>query len=198
MIDDEVEPGEYDHTYENVNEEEIRDHGGSLRVAVWIISALIAAVMVALPVLRVVDWGGDDDDDPGASASEARQFVATRFAAAALGERAASDAARWAVPNLRAEIDTIVSDLRQRSAADLSGATVSIARVDCDGSAGADRECFQAWIRQPGAADLLRVQFVVGIVNGDARVIEIERVNVVCVVSRQGQDVCSVARPASW
>jgi len=178
VIDDEVESGEYDHTYENVDEEEIRDHGGSLRVAVWIISALIAAVMVALPVLRVVDWGGDDDD-AGASASEARQFVATRFAGAVLGERAASDAARWAIPNLRDEIDTIVGDLRQRPAADLSGAAVSIARVDCDVSSDADRECFHAWIRQPGASDLLRVQFVVGIVNGDARVIEIERVNVV-------------------
>lgn len=180
MIDDDesLEPSEHDHSYENVDEEEIRDHGGSLRVAVWIISALIAIVMIALPVLRVVDWGGDGDDS-GVAASEARQLVATRFAAAALGERAANDAARWAVPNLRDEIDTIVSDLRQRTAPDLAGAAVSVARVDCDTSSSPDRECFQAWVRQPGATDLIRVHFVVGIVNGDVRVIDLERVNVV-------------------
>lgn len=176
--DDEPQPGEYDHNYENVAEDEIPDRGSSLRVAVWIISAVIAAVMVALPLLRVVDWGGDDDDS-GSSAGEARAIVASRFAESALARLSANDAARWALPSLRDEIETIVNDLRRRPEADLRGAAISLARVECDSAVGDDSECFQAWARQPGATDLIRVKLVVGIVNGDARVIDIERINVV-------------------
>lgn len=179
MIDDEeLQPGEYDHTYENVAEEEVPDRGNSLRVVVWIVSAVIAVVMVAFPVIQVIDWG-DDDNDANASASDARAVVASRFAESALARLSANDAARWALPNLRDEIEAIVGDLRRRPVAELQGATISLARVDCNAPTDDDSECFHAWARQPGAADLIRVKLTVSIVNGNARVIEIERVNVV-------------------
>lgn len=179
MIDEHEQPsGAYDHEYENVAEEEIPDRRGTLRVAVWAVSAVIALVMVALPVIRVIDWG-DGDDDTDSSASEARAFVATRFTSDALVRLSPTAAARWAIPSLRDEIESIVSDLQQRPAADLRGAAVSVARVECDDGTDSDSECFHAWVRQPGAADLIRIAFVVSIVNGDARVIEIERINAV-------------------
>lgn len=176
--DDPTQRDEDDHQYENVDEEEIRDFGGSLRVAVWIISAPIAVVMVAFPVMRVVDWGGDDDDSVS-SASNARAFVATRFAQSALARRSTDEASRWAIPSLHDEIESIVAELRRRPAAELAGATVSVARVECDTPTGPDSECFHAWLRRPVASDFIRILFVVGIENGDAVVVEIERVNVV-------------------
>jgi len=172
-------PDEHGHNYENVDEEEIRDHGGSLRVAVWVVSALIAVALIAVPVFRVIEWGDGDRDDGGASASEARAFVATRFADAAFIRRSADEALRWTLPQLRSQIDAIVDELRQRPATDFAGAAVSVAAVACDGMAGRDSGCYHAWIRRPGASDLIRVQLVVEIVNGDAIVTEIERVNVV-------------------
>ncbi len=180
MIDDDAaQPNDYDHRYENVDEEEIPDRRSTFRIVVWIVSALIAIVMIALPVIRVVDWG-DDDDDAGASASEARAFVATRFASDAFVRLSPGDASQWALPQLRGEIETIVGDLRQRPAAELRGAAVSIAEVDCNESTTQpDSECFHAWARQPGATDLIRVRLTVSIVNGNARVTEIERVSVV-------------------
>lgn len=179
MIDqDKPQPSRYDHDYQNVDGEEIPDDRGSLRVALWVISAALAVVMVAYPVIQVIDWDGDDDDS-GADASDARAFVAARFATDAFVRLSADDAAGWALPNLRDEIETIVSDLQQRPAGDRSGAAVSLARVECDDAIDSDSECFHAWARKPGAVDLIRVLLVVGIVNGDARVIDVERVNVV-------------------
>lgn len=178
MTEEEPRPGEYDHRYENVDEDEIPDRGSSLRIIVWIVSALIALVMITLPVIRVIGWG-DDDDDASASASEARSFVAARFANDAFVRLSPDAASQWALPRLQDEIESIVDDLRQRSASDLSGAAVSVAEVDCGDATEPDSECFHAWARQPGAADLIRVKLTVSIVNGNARVIEIERVNVV-------------------
>ena len=181
MIEPEFRPGEFDHRYENVDEEEIRDHGGSLRVAVWVVSALIAVALIAVPVFRVIDWRGDDgaNDDAGASASDARAFVATRFADAVFVRRSTDEAVRWTLPQLRGQIDVIVGELRERPSTDFAGAAVSVAAVACDSEAGGNRGCYQAWIRRPGASDIVRVQLVVEIVNGDAIVTEIERVNVV-------------------
>ena len=171
------QPNEYDHDYENVDEEEIRDRGGSLRVAVLVVSIVIALVMIALPVLRVIDWG--DDDGGNTAASEARALVAARFIDAVFVRRSTDVALRWALPRLRDEIDIIVADLNQRPAADFVGAAISFAAVACDADPGPDSECYHAWIRRPGAADLLRVQLTVTILNGDPVVTEIERINVV-------------------
>ncbi|HEX5164696.1 MAG TPA: hypothetical protein VFV93_04810 [Thermomicrobiales bacterium] len=179
MIDrDELQRDPYDHDYQNVDEETIPDRRDMIRIVFWIVSALIAIGMVAWPVIRVIDWGDDDSDGPSA-ASQARAFVAERFASDALVRFSASDAARWAVPSVRRDIDAIVDDLRQRPATDFQGAAVTVARVSCPDQTEPDSECFHAWIRQPGAKDLLRLLLVVSIVNGDARVTEIERINVV-------------------
>jgi hypothetical protein len=175
---DEPQASTYDHDYENVDEETIPDRRNVVRVVFWIVSALIAVGMVAWPVIRVIDWG-DDDNDGGSSASQARAFVAERFAADALLHFSANDAARWAVPSVRPDIDAIVEDLRQRPASDFQGAAVTVARVSCQAQVDSDSECFHAWIRQPGAKDLLRILLVVSIVNGDARITDIQRVNVV-------------------
>jgi hypothetical protein len=175
---DELQPSPYDHDYENVDEETIPDRRNTIRVVFWIVSALIAIGMVAWPVIRVIDWG-DDDNDGASSASQARAFVAERFAADALVRFSANDAARWAVPAVRSDIDAIVQDLRQRPASDFQGAAVTVARVSCQDQPDPDSECFHAWIRQPGAKDLLRILLVVSIINGDARVTDIQRINVV-------------------
>ena len=180
MIDeDDARPDDYDHRYENIDENEIAGRRSSFRVVVLIVLALIALVMIAVPVIRVVDWG-DDDDNAATSASEARAFVATRFANDAFVRLSPRAASQWALPQLRDEIESIVVDLRQRPAADLRGAAVSIAEVDCgESTTQPDSECFHAWARQPGATDLIRVKLTIGIVNGNARVIDIERVNLV-------------------
>jgi hypothetical protein len=175
---DEPRPSPYDHDYENVDEETIPDRRKMIRVVFWIVSALIAIGMIAWPLIRVIDWGDDGSDGPSA-ASQARAFVAEQFAADALVRFSANDAARWAVPSVRSDIDTIVEDLRRRPASDFRGASVTVARVSCSDQPDAESECFHAWIRQPGAKDLLRILLVVSIVNGDARVTEIQRVNVV-------------------
>jgi hypothetical protein len=178
VIDNEQpEPGIEDHGYENIDEDEIADRRSSFRIVVFAVSAVIALVMIALPVIRVIDWG--DDDDANASASEARAFVATRFASDAFARLSLAAASRWAVPQLQDEIESTIDDLRQQPTADLQGATVSVAAVDCGGPTEPDSECFHAWVRQPGDADLIRVKLTVSIVNGNARVTAIERVNVV-------------------
>lgn len=177
MLDND-DANDYDHRYENIDEEEIRDRRGSLRVVLFVVSAVIALSMLALPVLRVINWG-DDGADPNTAASEARAFVAARFANDAFARLSASEAAQWALPRLRDQITTLVTSIRERPAEDLRGAAISLARVDCNGSGDDDSECFHAWMRQPGQADLIRVKLTVSIVNGSARVIEIERVGVV-------------------
>jgi hypothetical protein len=171
-------PGNEDHNYENIDEDEIADRRSSFRVVIVVVSAIIALVMVALPVVRVIDWG-DDDDDANVSASEARAFVANRFARDAFARLSPTAASQWALPELREEIEAIVGDLRQHPTADLRGAAVSVAEVDCGEATEPDIECFHAWVRQPGATDLIRVKLTVSIINGNARVIAIERVNVV-------------------
>ncbi len=179
MIDNEQpDPGIEDHSYENIDEDEIDDRRSSFRIVVFVVSAVIALVMVALPVIRVIDWG-DGDDDANASASEARAFVATRFASDAFARLSPAAASRWAVPQLQDEIESTINDLRQQPTADLQGATISVAEVDCGGPTEPDSECFHVWVRQPGDADLIRVKLTVSIVNGNARVTAIERVNVV-------------------
>jgi hypothetical protein len=177
-LDNDDVANEYDHSYENIDEEEIRDRRGSLRVVIFVVSAIIALSMLAVPVFRVIDWGSDGDD-PNTAASDARAFVAARFANDALARRSAISASQWALPDLKDEIVAIVDDVTSRPAEELTGAAVSLARVDCNGGADDDSECFHAWMRQPGEADLIRVKLTVSIVNGNARVIEIERVGVV-------------------
>jgi hypothetical protein len=178
VIDEEQpEPTEYDHTYENIDEDEIVERDSSFKVIVLVVSAIIALVMVTLPALRVIDRG-DNDDEAGTSASEARAYVAARFAEDALARRSAISASQWAMPELRDQIIEIVDSVAARPSEELTGAAVSLARVDCDGS-GDESECFHAWLRQPNEADLIRIKLTVSIVNGNARVTEIERVNVV-------------------
>jgi hypothetical protein len=172
------QPTEYDHSYENIDEDEIADRGSSFKIIALVVSAIIALVMVTLPALRVIDWG-DDDDDTGTSASEARAYVAARFADDALERRSAISASQWAMPDLRGQIVEIVDSVAARPTEELTGAAVSLARVDCNGSGDDDSECFHAWLRQPNEADLIRVKLTVRIVNGNARVTEIERVGVV-------------------
>jgi len=177
VIDNEQpQPTEYDHTYENVDEDEIADRRSSFKVVALFISAIIALVMLALPVLRVIDWG--DNDDARTSAGDARAFVAGRFASDALARRSADRAQQWALPNLRDDIVAIVNDLAAQPASDLTGAAVSLARIDCDAEDD-DTECFHAWLRQPGKPDLIRLKLTVSIIDGNARVTAIERVEVV-------------------
>lgn len=169
---------EDDHAYENMAEEEIPARGGSLRVAVWIVSAGIAIVMVVLPVMRVIDLR-DRDDAVEVASSDAQSSVAARFAEAVVVQRSADVALRWARPDLRDEIDTMIVELNRRPPSDLAGAQGGVTRVACGPSYGRDRQCFNGWLRQPVATELFRMLIVVAIVNGDAVVVAIGRVNVV-------------------
>jgi hypothetical protein len=148
-----------------------------LRVVVWIVSAFVLVVLIALPVARVL-MAGDGGTDRDDAARDARQFVADRFAEDAFERRASDAAARWALPELRDDVDDLVGELQSRPSVDLAGAAASTANVGCSVPVGQDAECFHAWLRKPGTAELVRVRLVIDIVNGQATIVDIERVEV--------------------
>lgn len=135
------------------------------------IAVLIAAVLIGLPVLRILTA----DDEPtvrNQAASDARGQVAVLFASAALESRSISIARRYAVEEIHEQVEAVVADLMRRDPQDLQGAVARTSRTTC-ASIDDDQECFNARLVGDGQEPVIEISFVVGIVNGAARVVAI-------------------------
>lgn len=143
-----------------------------IRPVVWIVSLVIIAVLIGIPVLRAVNYSRRQD--PARAADEARLHVATQFAIAALERRSTRLAEQWAVDGLHAGIDAVVADLQLRDAAELEGATARIDRAACDGTvADPTAACFVASLVRPDGHVVTRVSLTVAIVDGRAQVVRV-------------------------
>jgi hypothetical protein len=176
MDEDELGAAEDEPNYENIPDEKASEQTEWLRIALGVIALLIILALVAVPIFRVLAANGGGDQERGTR--DARLFVAQQFTTAILERRSTSRAVFWAPPELHADIDRVVAYLQTRDPQQLDGAEVSLARVAC--MAGQERhfdrpECFQAWLRKPGAAEVVRIAFVVAIADNAARVVALSR-----------------------
>lgn len=146
-----------------------RDSSGALRGVVWIVSAIVMIALVGLPLLRAIDARGDGRGE--SADAGARSRVAAQFAFAALDERSAPRAARWALPTLEQRIAAIVAFLQSLGDDSLEGAETALASVACGADAARERECFHAWLGRPGGPELIRLRFIVETVDGEATVV---------------------------
>lgn len=164
--------------YENVDDAELAraDSGSWLRWLIWGGSALIVLAMVAVPALRLLDDYNRSRAEPNDTAQAARTSVALRFSSAMLDDRSARVAIAYAEPELRGAIEQLIGSLQERDARDLDGAQVALARVACVGETVRGSECFQSWLRQPGQPEVMRIRFTVAVIEGQARVVAVERV----------------------
>jgi hypothetical protein len=167
-------PDDFD--YDHEDDEAIHRHQRRMRWVVGIVSALVILSLAAIPVLRIVEL--NQNSDPASAARDARSYVATRFSEAALENRSTRRAMEWAQPALHDQVDAIVGFLQTRDAATLADTVASVARVACSPPVRANSECFQAWLRKPGTAEVVRMQFTVSIVDGEAIVVEVRRVGI--------------------
>jgi hypothetical protein len=159
--------------YDNIDDDQDGDRR-FLRIAVWTLSAFVVLIMVGLPVLRAIELG--DDDDPEAAARDARAFVAERFAESALERRSTRLAARWTLPELREQVDDVVGYLQVQPEAVLDGTEAFAARAGCAPGTRPSRECFHVWLRRPGGPEVVRMWIMVGIEDGEATVVALERI----------------------
>lgn len=135
------------------------------------IALLIAVTMIGLPVLRILT-ADDDTTVRREAASNARGQVAVLFASAALESRAPTIATRYAIPELEDQIRAVVADLQRRDADDLRGAVARTSRATCANDVEG-QECFVARLARSGEEPVTEISFVVGIVDGAARVVAI-------------------------
>ena len=135
--------------------------------------------MVAFPLVRVLDLA--DADDPEPAARDGRELVANRFAEDLLARRSAEAASRWVIPSLYDEVNSIVGDLDARSSAVLDRATTSVAAVRCVdvNVIGVEIECFHAWLRAPGAPEIIRIELDVALVGNELAIVGLRTVRVV-------------------
>lgn len=159
------------------DDEDVRRRQRRWKIIVAVVSAILILSLVAIPVLNAIDTarGSDTQDIP----RDASTVVARRFTESVMVDRSVTRSTGWAIVSLRAEIEALVGSLQARDAADLDGADPSLARRSCARSLPDDAECFEAWLRRADGPDLLRISFAVGVVNGEARVIEIARLDAV-------------------
>lgn len=135
------------------------------------IAILIATVMIGLPVLRILT-ADDDTDVRNQAAFEARGQVAILFASAVLESRSSNIAGRYAVAEIHDQVDAVVANLMRREPEELQGAVARTSRTTCS-NAEPEEECFTARLVQSGQEPVLEISFVVGIVDGSARVVAI-------------------------
>lgn len=148
------------------------------------IAILIAVTMIGLPVMRILT-ADDDTTVRREAASDARGQVAVLFASAVLESRAPSIAVRYAIPELEDQIRTMSADLQRRDADDLRGAVARTSRSTCANDVE-EQECFVAQLSRSGEDPVIQIAFVVGIVNGVARVIAIGD-NTIALLGRDGR-----------
>jgi hypothetical protein len=170
-MSDEWLPEEFD---DEEDDEAIHRQQRRMRWVIGVVSALVIFSLAAIPVLRIIEF--NQDSDPAAAARDARSYVATQFSDAALEHRSTRRAMQWAQPGLYDQVDAIVGFLQTQNEATLADTDSSVARVSCSPPVRVNTECFQAWLRKPGASDVIRIQFTVGIVDGEASVVDVRRV----------------------
>ena len=164
-------------TYVNIDDEEAARSRPWLRTSVWLLSIFILIVFVSLPLLRIVSWADDrDSNDHDAAARDARSFVATRFTADALEARSVSAAQRWVQPELATTVEDIVGRLQATPTEMIADSHARVARAACREPAPDNAECFHAWLARPGQPEIIRVELVIGIVDGTATVIGLRTV----------------------
>lgn len=169
--DDEFDDFDFDPDWEH---EEARRQR-RWRIIVAVVSAILILALVAIPVMNAIDTArGNDPEDARRDAST---FVARQFTDAVMVDRSLSGSTRWAIVSLREEVEALVGSLQARDPDELDGAEPSLARRSCARTHPAEAECFEARLRRADGLDLLRLSFAVGIVNGEARVIDVTRLD---------------------
>ena len=138
------------------------------------IAILIATMMIGLPVLRILTADTDDATERNQTASDVRGQVAVLFASAVLESRSPAIAARYVVEGLHPEMSAIIVNLQRSDPAVLQDAVATTTRVGCR-DAQPEQECFLARLGRSGEDAIVEMAFTVGIVNGVARVVNIER-----------------------
>jgi hypothetical protein len=165
--------------YVNISDEEAARPNTVLRVGFWTLSVVVLAVFIALPLLRIAIWADDDTSQPGDAVRDARGFVATQFTHDALEARSVSAAQRWVQPDVEPTVEEIVGRLQATSPALMVDSRAAFARATCRHAVPDHAECFQAWLAQPGQPELIRVEVVIGIVDGSATVIGLESIGTI-------------------
>jgi hypothetical protein len=143
------------------------------RPIVWLISLFVVIVLIGIPIVRAINYSRSQS--PEKAAAEARAYVAGQFAGAVLEHRSTSLAEEWAIPGLHDDIDRVVGDLQVRDAAELAGATARVVHVSCSGVVvgGSSAECFSGSLIRPDGHVVTRMDFVVAIFDGKARVVQV-------------------------
>jgi hypothetical protein len=137
------------------------------------IAILIATMMIGLPVLRILTADTDDATERTQTASDVRGQVAVLFASAVLESRSPTIAARYVVEDVHPEMRAIIASLQRSEPAVLQDAIATTTRVGCR-DARPEQECFVARLGRSGEDTIIEMAFTVGIVNGVARVVNIE------------------------
>jgi hypothetical protein len=171
---DEHRPFDDEPEFDNLDEEEAQQRTQALRIALGVIALIVVTILVILPVLRVLAF--DDDADREKGARSARLFVAEQFSVAILELRSTRRATHWVTPGMYERVDQLVAYLQTREEGALDGAERSLARVDCAAVVVERAECFHAWLHRPGEPEILRIRFMVAIVDGAATVVDVSRV----------------------
>ena len=165
---------EFDGEWED---EQARRQQRRWRIIVAVVSTILIVSLVAIPVMNVIDIASENDPDE--ARRNASAFVARQFAGAVLQDRSMSGSTRWAIVSLREDVEALVGSLQARDSAELEGAEPALARRSCSRAVPDDAACFEAWLQRPDGADLLRITFTVAIVNGEARVIDVDRLDAI-------------------
>lgn len=174
--DDGADVDDHGITYVNIDDEEAARSRPWLRTSVWLLSIFILIVFVTLPLLRIFVWADDGPSDHDTAARDARSFVATQFTTDALEARSVSAAQRWVQPELAETVDQIVGRLQATSPALIAGSHARVARAACREPAPNNAECFHAWLARAGQPEIIRVELVIGIVDGTATIIDLQTV----------------------
>ena len=165
---------EFDGEWED---EQARRQQRRWRIIVAVVSAILIVSLVAIPVMNVIDIA--EGNDPDEARRNASSFVARQFTEAVLEDRSLSGSTRWAVVSLQEDVEALVGSLQARDAVELEGAEPALARRSCSRAVPDGAECFEAWLRRPDGPDLLRITFTIAIVNGEARVIDVNRLDAI-------------------
>lgn len=170
---------EFDGEWED---EQVRRQQRRWRIIVAVVSTILIIALVAIPVMNVIDTARGNDPDE--ARRNANAFVARQFTEAVLEDRSLSGSTRWAVVSLREDVEALVGSLQARDSTEFEGAESALAGRSCSRAVPDDAECFEAWLRRMDGADLLRITFTVAIVNGEARVIDVARLDAIAGGSR--------------
>jgi hypothetical protein len=148
-----------------------------VRALIVAVSILIAVILLGIPIIRIIDAGGDRDRE--SAIREAREYVADQFTTATLDARSARAARQWTRPSLHELVEQIVGFLQASDPNIISGSEAAHAPVSCSPADPPQAECFQSWLRRPGEPDIIRIEFAVAIYGGAATVVTLRRIRAV-------------------